>query len=74
MSLKLATPDLLEIKVFKSKGYDVILFAYDVINKFLPHDSNSIVDVIMWTNFGNFSISMKIWPEKPIFLSLGSVQ
>ena len=47
MSLKLATPDLLEIKVFKSKGYDVILFVYDVINKFLPHDSNNIVDVIM---------------------------
>ena len=73
MSLKLVTPDLLEIKVFKSKGY-VILFAYDVINKFLPHDSNNIVDVIMWTKFGNFSISMKIWLEKPIFLSLGSVQ
>ena len=47
MSLELATPDLLEIKLFKSKGYDVILFAYDVINKLLPHDSNNIVDVIM---------------------------
>ena len=32
MSEKLATPDLLEIKVFRNKGYDVIIYGCDVID------------------------------------------
>ena len=32
MSAKLATLDLLDIKVFRNKGYDVIISVYDVTN------------------------------------------
>ena len=35
MSAKMATLDLLKIKVFLNKGYDVIIFVYDVTNKIL---------------------------------------
>ena len=35
MSAKLATLGLLKIKVFRKKGYDVIIFFYDVANKIL---------------------------------------
>ena len=59
MSAKLATPGLLKIKVFQNKGYDVIIPDYDVISKLLLHDSNYIIDVVMWPKFGNSSISMK---------------
>ena len=45
MSAKVATPGLLKIKVFWSKGYYVIYFVYGVTNKILSHDSNYIVDV-----------------------------
>ena len=38
---KMATLGLLKIKLFWNKGYDVILFVYDVTNKFLSHESNS---------------------------------
>ena len=47
MSAKLATPDLLEIKVFSNKSCDVITFALDVTKKNLSLDSNYIVDVVM---------------------------
>ena len=33
MSAKMATLDLLKIKVFRNKGYDVITSVYDVIKK-----------------------------------------
>ena len=59
MSAKLATPDLFKIMVFWNKGYDVIIYVYDVTNKILSHDSDKSVDVIMWTKFGNSSISMR---------------
>ena len=59
MSAKLATLGLLKKKVFWNKGYDVITPACDVTNKILPHESNYIVDVVMWPKFGNSSISMK---------------
>ena len=73
MSAKLATLDLLKIKAFWNKGYDIITSVCDVMNKILSHDSNYIVNVVMWPKFGNSSISMKeiiitsTWPEKPIF-------
>ena len=56
MSAKMATPDLLKIKVFWNKAYCVIYSVYDCINKILSHDSNYIVDVVTWPKFGNSSI------------------
>ena len=58
MSAKMATPDLLKIKVFWNIAYDVILFAQDFTNKILSRDSNYTVEVVMWPKFGNSSISM----------------
>ena len=43
VSEKLATPGLLEIKVFRSKGYEVIIYGYDGIGKVLSFDLNHIV-------------------------------
>ena len=59
MSPKMATPGLLEITVFWNKGYDVIIPVDDTTNKILSRDSNYIVDVFMWPNFGNSSISLR---------------
>ena len=59
MSAKMATPGLLKITVFWNKGYDVIIFVCDVTKKFLSRDSNYTVDVFMWPQFGNCSISMR---------------
>ena len=59
MPAKMATLALLKIKVFRNKGYDVIISIYDVINKILLRDSNFIVDVVMWPEFGNFRTSMR---------------
>ena len=72
MSAKMATPDLLKTTVFWNKGYDVIIPAHGVTNKVLSRDSNYIVDVVMWSKFGNSSISViEVWPEKPLFLRGG---
>ena len=46
-SAKLATPDLLKIKVFSNANYDIITSVHDVTNKILSFDSNYIVDVVM---------------------------
>ena len=59
MSAKLATLDLLKIKVFWNKGYDVMTSFHDVTNKILSRDWNYIADVVMLLNFGNSSISMR---------------
>ena len=58
MSVKLATLSHLEIIVFWNKGYDVIVSVHEVANKILSHDSDFIVDVVMWQKFANSSISM----------------
>ena len=47
MSAKMATVSLLKTKVFKNKGYDVIISDYDLINKNLSRDSNFVVDAVM---------------------------
>ena len=44
MLAKLATLALLKLKVFQSKGYDVIICFHDVTSKILSRDSNYIVD------------------------------
>ena len=59
MSAKMATPGLLKIKVFWNKGYDVIIYVYDVTRKILSGDSDYIVDVVMWPKFSNSSISIR---------------
>ena len=59
MPAKMATPGLLKIRLFWKKGYDVIISVHDVTNKFLSRDSNYIIDVVMWSKFGNCSVSMR---------------
>ena len=59
ISAKIATSGLLEIKVFWNKGYYDIYSVYDVTNKSLSHDSNYILDVVMWPKFGNSSICIR---------------
>ena len=59
MSAKLATPGLLNIKIFRNKGYDVIILDYDINNKILSHGLNHIVDMIKWPKIGNSSFSMR---------------
>ena len=59
MSAKMATPGLLKIKVFWNKGYDVIIYVHDVTNKILSRDSNYGVNVVMWSKFGDSSISVR---------------
>ena len=59
MSAKMATSDLLKITEFWNNDCDVIISVNDVTNKISWHNSNYIVDVLMWPKFGNSSISMK---------------
>ena len=59
MPAKMATPELLKIKVFWNKGHDIIISVHDVTSKILSRDSNYTVDVVMWPKFGNFNISMR---------------
>ena len=47
MLAKLATLDLLKLKVFWNKGYDVIIFVHGVTNKGLSPNSNYIVDLVI---------------------------
>ena len=47
MSAKLATPCLLKVKIFRNKGYGVIIPDYDVTNKILSLNLNYTVDVVM---------------------------
>ena len=56
---KLATLAFLKMKVFCNKGYDLIIFVHNATNKISSFESSYIVDVVMWTNFCNFSISMR---------------
>ena len=55
MSAKMAPLGLLKIKAFWNKYYDVIIS----VNEILSCDSNYIVRVVMWSKFGNSSISMR---------------
>ena len=43
---KMATQGLHKIKVFLSKGYNVIIFAYNTTNKILSRESNYVTHVI----------------------------
>ena len=46
MSAKITTPGLLKTNIFLNKGYDVIIFVYDVTIKILLRDSNYVIDVV----------------------------
>ena len=46
MSAKLATLGLLETKVFRKRGRDVIIFVHSGTNKILSRESSYIVDVL----------------------------
>ena len=53
MSTKLIILDLLKVKVFWNKAFDVIFSVHEVTNKSLSRDSNCTVDVVMQPKFGN---------------------
>ena len=59
MSAKMTTLDLLKIKIYQSKGYDIINTVQDVANKILSRDSNYIADAVMWPKFGNSNFSIR---------------
>ena len=73
MSAKITTPGLLKIRVFWNNGYDVIIYVHDVTNKILSRDSNHIIDVVMWTKFGNCSKIVISGFDKKIRLFWGVV-
>ena len=52
VSAKLATLNLLKLKIFWNEGCDVIIFAQNVTNKILSCDSNCTLDLVMWSKFG----------------------
>ena len=58
MSEKMASSGLPNVTVFW-KGYDVIIFVYDITSKTLLCDSNYIVDVVMYSKIGNSSITLR---------------
>ena len=53
------TIDFLKIKVFWNKVCDIITPVHDVTNNILSHNSNYIVDMVMWPKFGNSRMSMR---------------
>ena len=72
ISAKLATPSLLKVNVFWNKVYDVIILVHDI--KKLSCDSKYIVDLFMWPDFDNSSVSKReaiVTLKKQIFLSDG---
>ena len=55
----MATSSLAKITVSWNKGYDISISVDDVTNKIWSHDSNYILDAVMWRKLGNSSISMR---------------
>ena len=50
MSAKFATLDLLKIKLFQNKDYEIIISVHDVtknMNQIISRESNYIVDVVI---------------------------
>ena len=47
MSAKFPIPGLLKRKIFKNKGYNVIIIDNDIINKVLSCESHYTLDVVM---------------------------
>ena len=62
MSANMATLGFLQIKVFWNKGFDVITYVIYLINKILSCDSNYILDMVRWPNFGKSRIPRRdVW-------------
>ena len=59
MSAKMVAPDYFKIKIFWKKGYDAIISIRDVTNKTLSRSSYYNVNLVMWSKFGNSSISVR---------------
>ena len=59
MPAKMATSGFLKIKVIWNTVYYIIYSVCDVTNKTLSHDTNYILDVFMWSKFGNSSICIR---------------
>ena len=59
MSAKLASLSLLKKKVFWNKSYYILVSVHDVTNKILLRDSNYIVNVVIWSKFGDSGTSNK---------------
>ena len=55
----MATPGLLNVKLFWKKGYDGLIYVHDVKNKILSGQSNHNENVVMWPKFGSPSISVR---------------
>ena len=72
MSVKMATPGPLKVKLFWNKSCYAIISVYDVTNKIFSHDSNYIVNVVIWSKFGSSSISMGKVIVTSIFKDLAS--
>ena len=47
ITAKLANLGLLKVKLFRNKGYDVIIFVHNVTIKISSRDLNYIADVVM---------------------------
>ena len=59
MSAKFTILGLFRTNVFSNKDYDVTASVYDVNNKILWHASHCILDLVVWSKFGNSSISLR---------------
>ena len=59
MAAKMAALGLPKIKVLWYKAYNVIIYVHDVINRISSLDSNCVVDVVMWSTFGNSRIYIR---------------
>ena len=59
MSAKMVTLDLLKIKIFWNKEYDVIISVHGVTERVFSRNPSYVVDMVMWPKFGNSNISMK---------------
>ena len=59
ISAKMAILAFLKIKSFWKKSYDAIISVCEPNNETLSHVSNYIVNVVMWSKFGDSSISMR---------------
>ena len=49
----------LKVKLLWNKDHDVIIYVHGISNKILWHESNYVVDMVMWPKCGNSSIFMR---------------
>ena len=59
MPAKVAALGLPKIKVFWSKGYDILISVHELTNKIVSCESNYIVGLVMWPKFDNSSVSIR---------------